>query len=85
MILRILRPTEQVTFSYSEYLSFKSRPADEDSLLNYLRDGGIPEYVKNESEIILNTLIDDILIRNIAIRNSIKDVNSLRALAVYLL
>ena len=78
-------PMELFPFSYSEYLSFKSRPADEDSLLNYLRDGGIPEYVKNESEIILNTLIDDILIRNIAIRNSIKDVNSLRALAVYLL
>lgn len=78
-------PMELFPFSYSEYLSFKSRPADEDSLLNYLRDGGIPEYVKNESEIILNTLIDDILIRDIAIRNSIKDVNSLRALAVYLL
>lgn len=65
-------PMELFPFSYSEYLSFKSRPADEDSLLNYLRDGGIPEYVKNESEIILNTLIDDILIRDIAIRNSIK-------------
>ena len=78
-------PMELFPFSYSEYLSFKRRPEEEDSLLNYLRDGGIPEYVKNESEIILNTLIDDILIRDIAIRNSIKDVNSLRALAVYLL
>lgn len=50
-----------------------------------MHDGGIPEYVKYHAEIILNTLIDDILIRDIAIRNSIKDVNSLRALAVYLL
>lgn len=78
-------PMELFPFSYSEYLSFKNLPADEDSLLNYLRNGGIPEYVKNQAEIILNTLIDDILIRDIAIRNSIKDVNSLRALAVYLL
>lgn len=78
-------PMELFPFSYSEYLSFKSLPADENSLLEYLHDGGIPEYVKSQAEIILNTLIDDILIRDIAIRNSIKDINSLRALAVYLL
>lgn len=78
-------PIELFPFSYSEYLSFKHLPADGNSLSAYLRDGGIPEYVKSHVEIILNTLIDDILIRDIAIRNSIKDVNSLRALAVYLL
>ena len=78
-------PMELFPFSYSEYLSFKQLAAGEESLADYLHDGGIPEYVKNHSGVILNTLIDDILIRDIAIRNSIKDVNSLRALAVYLL
>ena len=78
-------PMELFPFSYSEFLSFRNLPAGEDSLSAYLHDGGIPEYVKYHAEIILNTLIDDILIRDIAIRNSIKDVNSLRALAVYLL
>ena len=78
-------PMELFPFSYSEYLSFRNLTADDNSASAYLHDGGIPEYVKSQAEIILNTLIDDILIRDIAIRNSIKDVNSLRALAVYLL
>lgn len=78
-------PMELFPFSYSEYLSFRQLAVGEESLADYLHDGGIPEYVKSHSGIILNTLIDDILIRDIAIRNSIKDVNSLRALAVYLL
>ena len=78
-------PMELFPFSYSEYLSFKQLTAGEESMTGYLRDGGIPEYVKNQTGIILNTLIDDILVRDIAIRNSIKDVNSLRALALYLL
>lgn len=78
-------PMELFPFSYSEFLSFKDIPASEESLMAYLHDGGIPEYVKSGAEIILNILIDDILIRDIAIRNSVKDVNSLRALAVYLL
>lgn len=78
-------PMELFPFSYSEFLSFRGLTANENSVSAYLHDGGIPEYVKSQTEIILNTLIDDILIRDIAIRNSIKDVNSLRALAVYLL
>lgn len=78
-------PVELFPFSYSEFLSFCNLAAGEESLAAYLHDGGIPEYVKHHAKIILNTLIDDILIRDIAIRNSIKDVNSLRALAVYLL
>lgn len=78
-------PMELFPFSYSEFLSFRNLSAGEDSLLAYLYNGGIPEYLKTGAGIILNTLIDDILIRDIAIRNSIKDVNSLRALAVYLL
>lgn len=78
-------PMELFPFSYSEYLSFGQLAAGEESLTGYLHDGGIPEYVKSHTGIILNTLIDDILIRDIAIRNSIKDVNSLRSLAVYLL
>lgn len=78
-------PMELFPFSYSEYLSFKRLTANEESLADYLRTGGIPEYVKHPNGIILNTLIDDILIRDIAVRNSLKDVNSLRALAVYLL
>ena len=77
-------PMELFPFSYSEFLSFRNLPAGEDSLSAYLHDGGIPEYVKYHAEIILNTLIDDILIRDIAIRNSIKDVFDIKATSTFL-
>ena len=45
---------ELFPFSYSEYLSFKQLTAGEESMTGYLRDGGVPEYVKNQTGIILN-------------------------------
>jgi Predicted ATPase (AAA+ superfamily) len=76
---------ELFPFSYNEFISFKKLENNSDSLNDYLAHGGIPEYVKNGMGVILNNLMDDILIRDIAIRHSIRDVNSLRQLAVYLI
>jgi hypothetical protein len=58
---------------------------DAESLGEYLKTGGIPEYVKTKNNILLNSLLDDILVRDIAVRYSIRDVESLRKLAVYLI
>jgi len=76
---------ELFPFSYNEFISFKKIENNSDSLNDYLAHGGIPEYVKSGMGVILNNLMDDILIRDIAIRHSIRDVNSLRQLAVYLI
>ncbi|MDE5710678.1 MAG: AAA family ATPase [Bacteroides sp.] len=38
-------PMELFPFSYPEYLSFKRLTANEESLADYLRTGGIPEYM----------------------------------------
>lgn len=76
---------ELFPFSYSEYVKFTKQKYDKDSLQGYLKTGGIPEFVKSNQSLILNNLIEDILIRDIAVRHSVKDVDSLRQLAVYLM
>lgn len=76
---------ELFPFSYSEFIQFKGLKSGEQAVLDYLKKGGIPEYVKTEIPVILNTLVDDILMRDIAIRHSIRDVNSLRQLTTFLI
>ncbi|CDN31879.1 ATPase [Mucinivorans hirudinis] len=76
---------ELFPFSYKEFIDFKQLPNNEDSVMSYLVSGGIPEYLKSGSPVLLNMLVDDILMRDIAVRNSVRDVMSLRQLAAYLI
>jgi predicted AAA+ superfamily ATPase len=76
---------ELFPFSYTEYIHFLNKENNEDSVEAYLHSGGIPEYLKTGLSNILSTLIDDILWRDIAVRHSVRDIASLRQLAVFLL
>ncbi|TFD93765.1 ATP-binding protein [Dysgonomonas capnocytophagoides] len=76
---------ELFPFSYSEFVKFKGLDNGEDAVMKYLKIGGIPEYVKTGMPVILNTLVDDILMRDIAVRHSVRDVASLRQLTAYLI
>lgn len=76
---------EMFPFSYTEYLTFKSETANPNSLRAYLQSGGFPEFVKTGTELILQSLMEDILVRDIAVRHSIREVESLKQLAVYLI
>ncbi len=71
---------ELFPFSYSEFSQFVQGSAED-----YLHIGGIPEYVKTRIPAVLHTLVDDILMRDIAVRHSVRDVVSLRQLAAYLI
>ncbi len=75
---------ELFPFSYVEYIGYKGLENSEESVQKYLAQGGIPEYIKSEIPAILTSLMDDILIRDIAVRHSVRDVNSLRQLTTYL-
>ncbi|MBC7614666.1 MAG: ATP-binding protein [Pedobacter sp.] len=75
---------EMFPFSFTEYIAFKNVKPSPDSVTAYLKTGGFPECIKNESELILQNLMEDILIRDIAVRHAIRDVNALKQLAVYL-
>ena len=77
--------TELYPFSYTEFLTFKKLKPGEESFSAFLQSGGMPDYLRTGIDKYLNDLLDDILIRDIAVRHGLKDVNSLRQLTVYLL
>lgn len=72
-------------FSYTEFLAFTKQDPALKSLKEYMKVGGIPEYIKTRAKVILNTLLEDILVRDIAINKNVREVDSLKQLAVYLL
>ena len=76
---------ELFPFSYLEFLAYFKIGISEKSFKTYLQKGGMPDYLRTGIDSYLNNLLDDILIRDIAIRFGIRDINSLRQLAVYLL
>ena len=76
---------ELFPFSFQEFISFKAFQSGKDAVANYLLTGGIPEYIKTGISTVLNTLVDDILMRDIAVRHSVRDVSSLRQLTAFLI
>ncbi len=76
---------ELFPFSYQEFCSYKKLTLSEKSLSRYLNEGGFPAYIKTNEEDILINLLDDIIIRDIAIRYGVRDVKTLQRLALYLL
>ncbi len=75
---------ELFPFSYQEYLQFKSETNTIETFLDYIETGGFPEYLKQQNPEILQSLLDDILFRDIAVRHGIRDVESLKRLVIYL-
>jgi predicted AAA+ superfamily ATPase len=78
-------PMELFPFSYSEFIRFGALNNGAAAVTDYLRKGGIPEYLKTGLPAVLNTLADDILMRDIAVRHAVRDVISLRQLTAYLI
>lgn len=76
---------ELFPFSYPEFIRFKNLDTGEDAVMDYLKAGGIPEYVKTGIPVVLNALVDDILMRDIAVRHAVRDVTSLRQLTAFLI
>jgi len=77
--------TELFPFSYREFLAYKKWEASDKNARKYLDLGGFPEYLKTNVSNVLRQLLDDVLYRDIAVRFGIRDVLSLRKLAVFLL
>lgn len=76
---------ELFPFSYREFITYNETEADKESLKDYLVTGGMPEYVKIGQALILSSLMDDILVRDISVRHSVRDIDSLKQLAIYLI
>ncbi len=76
---------ELFPFSYTEFIKFRSIPANAETFSNYIIHGGFPEYVKTNNYEILTSLIDDILYRDIAVRYNIRNTKILKQLLIYLI
>lgn len=76
---------ELFPFSYTEYCRFHQLTPCAETTLSYIREGGFPEYQKQKRDEILTYLLDDIIIRDIAVRFNIRDVRMLQRLTLFLL
>ncbi len=76
---------ELFPFSYTEFNTYTKQEASPASAAEYLHVGGFPEYVKQRVDDILNYVLEDILIRDIAVRHGIRDVDSLQRLTLHLI
>jgi len=76
---------ELYPFSYNEYLRYFSKKASAESLKDYLALGGFPQYLKEKNPSLLKELLNDIINRDIIIRYNIKNTNTLKDLATYLI
>lgn len=87
---------ELYPFSFSEYLQFHKIPytgiliTEEISKVlksfdNYLRDGGMPEFLKYHNVEFLKRTYEDILYRDIVNRFNIREIKSFKTLSYYLL
>ena len=76
---------ELFPFSYSEFLDYKKLKNTTHSFENYIENGGFPEYLRDLNIEVLQMLLKDIVLRDIAIRYSIKNTKTLMDLTLYLL
>jgi len=77
--------SELFPFSFVEFCSIKQLEFLPASVDLYLIKGGIPDYVKSDATEVILSLVNDILIRDIAIRYAIKDVETLKRMTIFLL
>ncbi|MCH6233192.1 ATP-binding protein [Cognataquiflexum rubidum] len=76
---------ELFPFSFQEFCEFRNLPISIESVSQYVELGGFPEFLKSERQEILNQLLDDLLVRDIAQRYGVRDLKSLQQLTVYLI
>ena len=75
---------ELFPFSYIEYLMFNKFENTLQTFDQYIEEGGFPEYVSILNTEILQTLLKDIVLRDVAIRYGIKKTKSLMDITYFL-
>lgn len=76
---------ELFPFSFMEYCSFKKITTGYDSFVNYLQDGGFPDYLKTNQKEYLQQLFKDIIYRDIIVRHGIRNAKLLMDIALFLI
>lgn len=76
---------ELFPFTFKEFLKLTRQSQGIESFQEYFLRGGFPEYLKSNKPEILEELLSDILIRDISNRHNIRNLKTLKQLAIYLL
>lgn len=76
---------ELFPFSFAEFLKFKKRKQSLQSFEMYFREGGLPEFLMFPDIKVLQSLVSDIMFRDIIVRHDIRNFEGLQALTYYLL
>lgn len=75
---------ELFPFSFVEFCEFLNKKKNAESVEDYLQQGGFPQYLQFNEDEILNSLINDILYRDIIVRFGIRDERSMKRLLLFL-
>lgn len=75
---------ELFPFSFKEYLEYYKLKPSKDSFAGYFESGGFPEYLEKKQNYVLQELLRDIIMRDVAVRFSIRNSGLLKKLAAYL-
>lgn len=76
---------ELFPFSYLEFLRFYKLEQSLSSYKKYFSEGGFPEFLEDKDDYYLNEILSSVVMRDIAVRYGIKNSDSLRKLAIYLI
>lgn len=76
---------ELFPFSYFEFLSYCKLQDNDDAVSAYLQWGGFPEYLRDKNPEVLQVLLKDIVLRDIAVRYGIKNTRTLMDVTLFLL
>lgn len=76
---------EMFPFSYAEFLIYTKQKLSQSSCQRYLTTGGFPEYLNAENPEVLQALLKDIVMRDIAIRHNIRNTKVLMDITLFLL
>jgi hypothetical protein len=76
---------EVFPFSYLEYLTFTSQPPGGRSFRSFLDDGGFPAFLSLGQDVVLQTLLRDIVQRDVAARHGLRETRHVMNLALFLL
>jgi len=76
---------ELFPFSYPEYLTFSKQKNSIENFESYLQEGGFPEFLKTQNPEVLQNLLKDIVLRDIAIRYKVRNTKILLDIALFLI
>ena len=76
---------ELFPFSYNEFLDYKKLKSNDTNFEQYIQKGGFPEFLREENLEILQTLLKDIVLRDIAVRYGIRNSKTLMDITLFLI